>query len=237
MRRFAVSDIHGCAYTFEALLDKLALTTHDELYILGDLINKGPHSKRVIDLIMTMQREGYQVQVTKGNHELNLLEGSQLGEKRNGYRKRLYGPRHFLESFEVAEIDEIPDSYLNWIDALPNYLILPDFFLVHAGINFKSEQPLQDFRSLLTIRGWYEDIDREWLGERIIVHGHTPTRFPSIKVQLANLEALPVVNIDNGTVYPDALLGGLCALDLDKRQLHRQQRQPADDTVQGYYFD
>ena len=51
MRQIAVSDIHGCLKTFDNLLDKLALTQLDELFILGDYVDRGPDSKGVIDRI------------------------------------------------------------------------------------------------------------------------------------------------------------------------------------------
>jgi serine/threonine protein phosphatase 1 len=142
-----------------------------------------------------------------------------------------------LDNFGVEHVDEIPDQYLDWIERLPTFFLLPDFLLVHAGLNFKQAEPLQDYRSLLTIRGWYPDIDRDWLGGRVIVHGHTPTRYPSIRAQIANLDQIPAVNIDNGAVYPDELLGGLCALNLDTMELVRRERVPTDNAMQWYYYN
>ena len=69
MHRFAISDIHGCAKTFEALLDRIALSTQGELYLLGDYLDRGPDSKGVLDLIFRLQREGYAVHCLRGNHE------------------------------------------------------------------------------------------------------------------------------------------------------------------------
>ncbi|MEO0876095.1 MAG: metallophosphoesterase, partial [Bacteroidota bacterium] len=66
MRKFAISDIHGCLKTFEALLDQIQFTTQDELYLLGDYIDRGPDSKGVIDLIWKMQADGYQVKCLRG---------------------------------------------------------------------------------------------------------------------------------------------------------------------------
>ena len=49
-RLIAVGDIHGCHQEFADLLAQLALTSADRLILLGDLINRGPDSNRVIDL-------------------------------------------------------------------------------------------------------------------------------------------------------------------------------------------
>ena len=66
MRKFAISDIHGCLKSFEALLDKIQLSTSDELYILGDYIDRGPDSKGVIDYIWKLEQEGYAVKCLRG---------------------------------------------------------------------------------------------------------------------------------------------------------------------------
>ena len=49
-RLIAIGDIHGCPREFEELLDKLELTKHDRVILLGDLVNRGPDSARVIAL-------------------------------------------------------------------------------------------------------------------------------------------------------------------------------------------
>ncbi|MFT6129303.1 MAG: serine/threonine protein phosphatase 1 [Neolewinella sp.] len=49
--RYTISDIHGCLKTFRALLDELKLDRNDELFLLGDYIDRGPDSQGVIDLI------------------------------------------------------------------------------------------------------------------------------------------------------------------------------------------
>ena len=50
-RRLVITDIHGCAKTFKKLLDKVGLNENDQLFLLGDYINRGP-SKQVIDKII-----------------------------------------------------------------------------------------------------------------------------------------------------------------------------------------
>jgi len=67
-RLIAVGDIHGCDKEFEELLDKLDLKKDDRLVLLGDLINRGPDSDRVVGLA----REHATVSLL-GNHELRLL--------------------------------------------------------------------------------------------------------------------------------------------------------------------
>lgn len=67
-RLIAIGDIHGCHREFEDLLEKLKLERDDEIILLGDLINRGPDSAKVIALA----REHAKFSLL-GNHELRLL--------------------------------------------------------------------------------------------------------------------------------------------------------------------
>ena len=68
-RRWIIPDIHGCAKTVKVLLENmLKVTKHDQLYFLGDYIDRGPDSKGVIDYLMWLQKEEYEVHFIKGNH-------------------------------------------------------------------------------------------------------------------------------------------------------------------------
>ena len=72
MNKFAISDIHGCAKNFKALLDRISLSLGDELYLLGDYIDRGPDSKGVIDHVWQLQKTGHTVHCLCGNHEQRL---------------------------------------------------------------------------------------------------------------------------------------------------------------------
>jgi hypothetical protein len=53
-RNFAIGDIHGCNKTFTRLLATLAIERTDIVYLLGDLIDRGPDSKGVIDTVISL---------------------------------------------------------------------------------------------------------------------------------------------------------------------------------------
>ncbi len=59
--KYILSDIHGCTKTFESLLKNINFSREDELFILGDYINRGSNSKQVIDLIMKMESLKYNI--------------------------------------------------------------------------------------------------------------------------------------------------------------------------------
>ena len=69
-QRWIIPDIHGCAKTLKVLLENmLKVTKNDQLYFLGDYIDRGPDGKGVIDYLMHLQKEEYNVLLLKGNHE------------------------------------------------------------------------------------------------------------------------------------------------------------------------
>ncbi|MEL6721291.1 MAG: metallophosphoesterase, partial [Bacteroidota bacterium] len=57
MAKYAISDIHGCSKSFQALLEKINFSPKDELYLLGDYIDRGPDSKGVIDHVLSLKED------------------------------------------------------------------------------------------------------------------------------------------------------------------------------------
>ncbi len=213
MREFAISDIHGCANTFKALVQTINLQVADHLFLLGDYINRGSRSKQVIDFILQLNESNYQVHALKGNHEDLALDSIRLVNWPGGYDET-------LESFGVSHLNEIDKSYIEWFSNLPNYLLTENYIFVHAGLNFLRTDPLEDKISQLWIRNWQEHINKQWLGKRIIVHGHTPVSISEIKSQLERVEELQFLDIDNGCVFTNkAGFGNLVCVNLTDREL------------------
>ncbi len=194
-RKFAISDIHGCIASFRALLQQLDMKQGDELYLLGDYIDRGPDSKGVLDSIWMMQQKGYTVNCLRGNHEQMMLDGRANLKKRELWAYN--GGHTTMASFGTVHLSQIPKPYFDFMESLPYYLEVDNYLLVHAGLNFNTD-PLEDKDAMIWIRRWYADLDKEWLGDRIIVHGHTPIATSIIQQQHNELEQLPVLNIDNG---------------------------------------
>ena len=225
MRQIAISDIHGCIKTFEALLDIVKLTAVDELYLLGDYIDRGAHSKEVIDKIWALQAAGYQVHCLRGNHEELLLHARP--EQLTPWLTWLHnGGDMTMRSFGLdpeAPPDCIPSKYLDFLEHLPYYFETDAYFLVHAGLDFRLPNPMEGKNAMLWIRDWYGNLDKSWLNGRIIVHGHTPLFRPMIQHQLNHLDDFPVIDIDAGCVFGNMYLNHLCAFDLTNRQLYFQK--------------
>ena len=205
MSRFVISDIHGCLHTFENLLDRLQFSSSDELYLLGDYVHRGPNSLGVVEYIMELQ-EHYTVVALMGNHEQMEIDAI-AHEKLTGVSNGI--------------------TYLNfnaqqqeWLFNLPLYHEVDNFILVHAGLKFEKKDPFSDKEEMIWIRDWYNEVDYEWLGERIIIHGHTPVPQVFIQHQFKKIQKNQVLNIDAGCVFKNYTgLGHLCALDLTEMRL------------------
>jgi serine/threonine protein phosphatase 1 len=237
MRKIAVTDIHGCLKTFKALIEhQVEFSRNDELYLLGDYVDRGPSSKGVFDYIIDLQEAGYTVRCLKGNHEEMMANAVQNNED---VAMWLYnGGQETLASFGADEPAGIPDKYIKFIHQMDFFYEVDEYILVHAGLNFignstekeggpflwKMHNPLNDLNSMLWIRWWYGDIDWNWLQDRIVVHGHTPIVTNEIWDMYDYLDEDQVLDIDNGCFarYKEGM-GQLCAFDLVNRDLYFQE--------------
>lgn len=213
-KRWAISDIHGCSRTFKALLERIELTPDDELYLLGDYINKGPRSKGVIKQILKLQAEGYQVRCLKGNHEDVMLRS--LNDRLLLPFFKRQGGSKTLKSFKVSSMADIEPEYMEFFKSLEYYVELEKYILVHAGFNFIKKDVFKDKHAMMWSR--HDKIIPERINFRKIVHGHTPTSLKNIKAGLKAKKNFEII-IDNGCVYQSAGQGNLVALDLDSLKL------------------
>ncbi|MCC9135714.1 metallophosphoesterase family protein [Pontibacter silvestris] len=218
MARYALTDIHGCAKTFKALvLDQLRLEKEDELYVLGDLVNKGPDSKGVLDFILHLQKQHYQVYCLRGNHDHMLLKAIKKGA--DAVKLTPTEKEHLLKSFDIKHVEDIPKKYIKFLKKLPFYLKLPDYLLVHAGFDFRQADIFSDTDAMLNIRNY--KVDWEKIENKRLLHGHTPTPLHNIKKTASHNDNR--LNLDAGCVYyKNAAYGNLVALDLDTQELFVQ---------------
>ena len=65
-KKYVISDLHGQFVLLQLLLEKIAFDDSDELYVLGDIMDRGPNSIDIYYFIKSMNN----IHMIKGNHEI-----------------------------------------------------------------------------------------------------------------------------------------------------------------------
>jgi serine/threonine protein phosphatase 1 len=216
-RRFVIGDIHGCYKTFAVLLNQLDLQKTDTLFLLGDYIDRGPNSKGVLDRIMTMQAEGYDLRPLRGNHEQMLLDALVAPEAFTLWKGN--GGYSTLQEFGVTHPSDIPNQYLEYLYSLPFMHLEDDYVFVHAGLNFSKSDPIAESSHTDILWGRDFKVNSAKLAGRILVTGHTVTPLYAIKTSLSTSH----ITLDNGCYDKGEMsCGALVALNLDTWALQVQ---------------
>jgi predicted phosphodiesterase len=172
-RLIAVGDIHGCHAEFAELLNQLELKAGDRVVLLGDLVNRGPDSTKVIDLARSIGAVSL-----LGNHELRLLKFRKTGDRK-------YMKEHDLETFDSLR----PDDWA-YLESMKLTFEEPELNTVFVHGGFMPGEPWQKQPSEVVTR--IQVIDKEgrprkradapdapswaelWGGPPFVVYGHTP---------------------------------------------------------------
>ncbi len=221
-RVFGIGDIHGCASELETLLSRLGLGPGDTVCFVGDYIDRGPDSRRVIDILLAARRRTEVRWVfLRGNHEDMCLaylgRGGRFGEVwlANGGAAvlRSYG----LESRATpkALAAAMPAEHLAFLEGLEWTFVVDGWRFVHAGVHPDRPWGDQTPEDLLWIRE--EFLTRPHCLSETVVFGHTPSR--DVLVDLPYR-----LGIDTGLVYG----GHLTALELPALRLHQIARGSTD---------
>ena len=105
-RLFAIGDIHGCFDSLKELIENhIQLRKNDKLVLLGDYIDRGANSKKVIDYIIDLQVKGFDIIALTGNHEVMLLDS--FDNEKNIPKWIQNGGTNTLKSFELDSIKSI----------------------------------------------------------------------------------------------------------------------------------
>ena len=194
-RRFVISDIHGCFQTFCALLDKIELKKKDQLFVIGDMVDRGPYSMLVLEKLISLLEDGYRVFPSLGNHEQIFLNLQKTATEDLLTFSKRQNTLHLLSKKYVLR-----KEVGCFLESLPYYYETENHFLVHAGFNMKIKDPFSDWQSMLWIR---ENMySRNKLKDKTVIHGHVPKSLSVIKRSIKKAEKN--ICIDNGCVKAEA---------------------------------
>jgi serine/threonine protein phosphatase 1 len=190
-RAYAIGDIHGRLDLLDQLLamieqDASRSPARKSLVIfLGDLIDRGPDSRGVVERLRTFRHERLQPYFLAGNHEEVLLR-LLAGERGILASWLKYGGAECLRSYgadpaSLAGLNEraaltvikasIPAEHASFIGSFVDTLTLGDYLFVHAGIRPGVDLSLQSQMDLRWIRSPFLESDDDH--GPIVVHGHT----------------------------------------------------------------
>jgi len=177
MRTLAIGDIHGCLKALETLADFVDFSPQDTTITLGDYIDRGPHSKGVIDYIIEL-RKTHQVITLKGNHEM-MMEDAQT-EYEDLMNWLLNGGIETLTSFGAVEFDQIPPLYWEFLKSCQSYHETDNHIFVHAGLTPELTLEEQSDHTMFWLR--FHETEPHHSGKTVIC-GHTPQRPPHPTVE------------------------------------------------------
>ena len=193
MSTYIISDIHGCYDQYRELLSKINFGPEDELYVLGDVVDRGPEPIKII--LDIMDRDN--VTLIMGNHEVMALDVLKKLVREISHETiedfdydvmqeislwMANGGDITMEKFQQLDPSKRADvlSYLE--DASYYETIGQDdklYVLVHGGLGgFSLDKDLNDY-DLDDLVWERPDYDREYFpgGRVFLVTGHTPTQF------------------------------------------------------------
>ena len=209
-RIFAIGDIHGCAEELEKLLAILPFNNTDTIVFLGDYIDRGPNSKKVIDLILDLKKKT-NVVCLKGNHESMAIDFIKDPSSAQAGLFIMNGGSSTLASYTLrADQFIIPDEHLEFYQSLELFYETDDYFFVHAGvpnIPLKKIDQEEHAMELLWLRSSFHNSSYKW--GKIIVHGHTVVDDVEIHKNR--------INLDTGCVFK----GKLSAIELPSQKIYQ----------------
>ncbi len=226
-RIYAIGDVHGQRAMLEAAHMRIAADracTGDAaapVVHLGDLVDRGPDSRGVIDFLIAGIGAGEPWQVLCGNHDQvmrDLLDGQPWARPERWMLPRI-GGRETVASYGIAVRDDaepaalvaalreaVPREHRDFLARLPLWHEAGELLLVHAGIRPGVPLARQDPEDLCWIREEFHRVTEPhpWL----VVHGHTPVEEATHYGNRVNIDtgagfgrALSAVVIEGGGVW------------------------------------
>ncbi|WP_440118977.1 metallophosphoesterase family protein [Paenibacillus sp. QZ-Y1] len=186
-RTIIISDIHGCIDQLNQLLNFIHFNSvEDQLILLGDYVDRGPHSKQVVDKVIELVQK-HRAIALRGNHDQRLVDlinnhslsvQSKFLEHGGVQTLQSYcGSNDISDEMLKQSRERIKSEYGHHIDflaELPLYHEDHDHIYVHAGLNPEyvdwKNQPEHDFKYIKD-----EFIRSEFHLDKRIIFGHTRT--------------------------------------------------------------
>jgi serine/threonine protein phosphatase 1 len=215
-RVYAIGDVHGCASELTRLIAKLEIDRDTLVVFLGDYVDRGAHSRAVIDQVIEL-RSRCEVVALMGNHESMFIDFLEHPASSGAGLFILNGGAATLANYDDGTGSfSLPQTHVEFLNSLKIFHETQSHFFVHAGVPLKKAlkalDPVADREVCLWTRGPFLTSTEDW--GKLIVHGHTPVKRAEIHPNR--------VNIDSACVFG----GSLSAFDCSNGKIISVARQP-----------
>ncbi len=172
-RWIAIGDIHGCATALRKLIATIVPTSEDVIVTLGDVLDRGPDSRGVIEQLIGL-REQCVLKSVLGNHEEMFL--AVIRREFPADRWIQFGGAATLDSYGFrSDLSVIPEEHVELLRSGADYLEAERHFFVHA--NYESHLPLAEQQPhWLRWLSLEETVPDPHFSGKIAIVGHTPDR-------------------------------------------------------------
>lgn len=181
-----IGDIHGQLDQLQTILVQLSeLPDFQSRWIvfIGDLVDRGPDSRGVIETVLSLMQHHPRTTLTSGNHELAMAGALNLFENDHKHKWSHrwldhYGSGPTFESYGVREGDlpglhnVMPRTHLELLRNIPWYVEHPDYFFVHSGLDPK--RSFHEQREILLTRD-FSNGRPDWLCSKTLPF-HSPPK-------------------------------------------------------------
>ena len=226
---YVMSDIHGCYKEYRKVLEMIHFSEEDTLYVLGDVVDRGPEPIKVLldmmlrpnvfpiignhEYMALMVLRKFSVEITEANTE-NYLSADDITSYMNW---SLNGGQTTMEQFRNLSPDEQQDI-MEYLEEFTLYEEVQaggrNYVLVHGGFEpFVSGKPLDDY-DLSEIIFKSPDYNKVYFDDCYLVTGHRPTLWLKGAQRGRIFEKNNHIAVDCGCVFGGRL--GVCCLDNGK---------------------
>jgi serine/threonine protein phosphatase 1 len=134
-RLLTIGDIHGCDTALDTLLYELQINSDDSIVLLGDVVDRGPGTRQVIERLLELQ-EACHLHFVMGNHEQMMLRA--LDHSADMSRWLMYGGQEVLDSYEITSLSvgprAIPEAHIEFLRSAQDLFETPTNVFVHANL-------------------------------------------------------------------------------------------------------
>ena len=225
MATYVLSDIHGEYDLFMEMLDKIGLKDEDTLFVLGDVVDRGPDPIKTLLKLMEMPNAICIV----GNHEymamqcirfleqeitkesIEQLDGRTLANLQNWLAN---GATSTIKEFQSLD-QEMRQAVIDFIQDFSVFEEVTvngtEYLLVHAGLgNYAPGKPIEEY-TLHDIIWTRADYETKYFEDVYVISGHTPTQFIRNNPRPGYIyRANNHIAIDCGCTFEGGRLGAIC---------------------------